>query len=279
MTADHLWHEDLLPFGSARYYALLQHPDDDRARIKCILQLQQQWSRAGFSERPTEAVWLKLDWWRDELQDGRQRHPLSQALAPHIQSNPALREQLLHMLKGYRDLARNGSPGSDEENHRFHYLTGACASLALANGRDDDPATQMLANVGVALSRWRCLRYLRRHVACGLLCLPQGLLNRNGIKPADLQLGAALPALREMLGAELQAVQGLLQVSCENLLQDPLHRAKGLYVYTHLQLGLAKVIAKSGANLMDSEVRLTPLKNHWHAGRAGRLFNSHLRRA
>lgn len=275
---DDLWQADLLPFGSARYYAVLQHADSDRARLKSILQLQQIWSLAGFSHQPGEAVWLKLDWWRNELEDNHQRHPLSRALASSQHANPALTTQLLHMLQGYRDLARNGSPGSDDENKRFHFLTGGCACLALANCTDGDPLQPVVSKLGIALSHWRCLRYLRRHVSHGLLCLPQSTMSAAGIEPSDLKPGASTQALQTLFKQELARVRADLAEANSQLLEHSTESAKALYVYTELQCRLAATLEKSGARLLESEVRLTPLKNHWLAGSAARRFTRHMRR-
>jgi phytoene/squalene synthetase len=274
-----LWQADLLPAGSARYYAVLQQDSADQARLKSILQLQQIWSRAGFSHRPTEATWLKLDWWQRELEDNQQRHPLSRALAASIEANPALTTQLLHVLKGYRDLTRNGSPGGDDENTRFHHLTGACACLALANCEDDTDTQQRVARLGIALSKWRCLRYLRRHVANGLLCLPKSRLDAAGISPAKLTPENSQPELQHFLAQELADVRTALEAACDEMLAVPLRDAKALYVYADLQRRLAATVAKSNTQLMQTELRLTPLKNLWFAGSASRRYERQLARS
>lgn len=275
------WIADAIPPGSARYYAWLHHRQTDRDRLASLLGLQRIWSQAGFTRQPGDAIRLKFDWWVTELADNRARHPLTARLAAAIAASPPLQCQLLDTISGYRELVRGGSPSATRDNAQFHQSTGAamCRAIAASESEPGNNNRQIDA-AGIALSQWRCLRYLSQHIESGLLCLPASALDAAGLGPADLRsTDQPNPALNALFEQQLQQVSDALTQASQALLTCPVVEQKSLFIYVEVQRRLLAATRQSGADLLAAQIRLTPLRNYWFAGKAARQYERALRNA
>lgn len=268
------WIEKAIPPGSGRYYALL-HADNNPQPLRAIATLISIWSKLAFNNREIEIARRKLDWWRDELHKDTCQHPITNALQAHLLERPALREQLIEILKGYGSLLEHGSPSTDQANQTFHALTGGTSCVALCDSELTNQDRDAVVQAGIVLSRFRCLRYLRQHVACGLLCLPLTSLEAADVTPDMLTIENNSDSLKEFLDNALSATNNDLQASLTQLANC--HAAvKPVYIYSFLQQKLVTVMQQDKANLLQHEIRLTPIKNYWHAFRAARRFDKTL---
>jgi len=265
------WIEKAIPPGSGRYYALL-HSDNNALSLRAITTLISIWSRLGFTSRETEVARRKLDWWRNELQGNDYQHPVTIALQPYLVEHPDLLSQLNSLLDGYGSLLRHGSPSTEQANHTFHKLTGGAACTALCGSQLSETDKLIVSRTGIVLSQIRCLRYLRQHVANGLLCLPIASLEQAGISPQMLTADNTSTSLKNYLTSTLSAVNTELQTLLNELI-DCHNGVKPVFIYSQLQHQLVNVMLKDNANPLQQEIRLTPIKNYWHAFKAARRFH------
>jgi len=267
------WIARAVPEGSGRYYALLHADDADAQRQKLITALISIFSQLGFQSREIEVAKQKALWWQQELQKDKFQHPVMLALQEQGLT-PAALHQLQHLLDAYDSLLSQGSPSGDNENFNFHLHSGGIACILLANNKVEDEA---LRDTGIALSRFRCCRYLRMHIERGLLCLPISKLEAANISPAELLPGQHNDKLEAFFQDETNEVLLEMQ-SCANALEgsiskNPQGRSyKSVYVYLALQIALLQRIKKDGCKLLSTDTRLTPIKNYWYAFRAARRF-------
>ena len=214
----------------------------------------------------------KIDWWRAEISAQQCEHPLSQLLASALTNNQQLSEQLLDALNGYADLLQFGSPSTDEANKLFHWSTGAVACLALTGVENttDNP----VARAGVALSRFRCWRFLPNHINAKLLCLPLSVLEANDVSPVQLQPGSEEPALNTFFERELLALNTEMESTAKALLVAGA-ATRPLYVYFRSQQQVLKKMISAGSNLLAQPLRLSPLRNYFNAFSAARQHYRH----
>lgn len=267
------WVEKAVPAGSGRYYALLHSDSEIQQRQRLIATLISIFSKLGFQSREVEVVKHKLDWWRQELELDSFRHPVTAALGNLSRSERQLLQQLLN---GYGSLLESGSPSTDEQNRQFHLDTGATACELLCATNDNTAVTL----TGVALSKFRCLRYLRQHVDSGLLCIPMTSLDAAKLSPALLTPAASTEAVESFLLKELSTVQQELQESARLLEEfvsaianEERHSFKALYVYHTLQQKLLQSMLRDKVSVVTEATRLTPIRYYWHAFRAARKFD------
>ncbi len=267
------WVEKAVPAGSGRYYALLHSDSDIQQRQRLIATLISIFSKLGFQSREVEVVKHKLDWWRQELELDNFRHPVTDALGNISRSE---RQSLQRLLNGYGSLLESGSPSTDEQNYQFHLDTGgtACELLCSSN---ENTAVSLL---GIALSKFRCLRYLRQHVDSGLLCIPMSSLDAAELSPALLTPAASTEAVESFLLKELSTVKQEMQESSQvleefvtGITNEERHSFKALYVYHTLQQKLLQSMLRDKVSVVTEATRLTPIRYYWHAFRAARKFD------
>lgn len=273
------WTDKAAPPGSGRYYALLHSEANVQQQQRLIVTLVSIFSRLGFQHREIEVARHKLDWWRQELEKESFNHPVMVALAETeaATTQTATLERLKVLLNGYGELLDSGSPSTDKQNQQFHHNTGATACQLICSTDRDEAA---VASAGVALSKFRCLRYLRQHVDHGLLCLPMSSLDAAGISPALLTPAAADEKVKSFIAESLEQLQEEMQQSASALetyvRETPAGRRgnyKSLSVYLSLQIKLLQVMRKDDISVVEQVTRLTPLRNYWYAYRAARRFD------
>ncbi len=269
------WIDKALPAGSGRYYAALHSDSSLQSRQKLYATLISIFSKLGFQSREIEVARHKLEWWRTELEKETHNHPVMVALS-YAQAPQHTNKHLQQLLAGYGMLLTTGSPSTDNENKQFHLNTGATACHLLCETEED---TEVLNDVGITLSRFRCLRNLRQHIENGLLCLPMSAIETANLSPAQLTPGKSTPEAQafllqacDKLLSDMQNVSINMQDYIAEANSDEQRKYKALYVYLVLQTKLLTTIQKDGAQLLTKETRHTPIKNYWHALKAARAF-------
>ena len=274
------WIDSAIPAGSGRYYALLHSDPGLQKQQRLNATVVSIFSKLGFQSREIEVAKHKLEWWRQELEKESFNHPVMAALVNTTATetlSAATHKRLKTLLHGYGQLLDSGSPSSDEQNQQFHLDTGAAACQLICATESDEA---VVAGVGVALSKFRCFRYLRQHVDHGLLCLPMSSLDAAGISPALLTPAAAdekvkifLTEALEQLQIEMQHSADALETHIKKLPKGTGGNYKSLYIYLSLQMKLLQVMRKDNGSVVEQVTRLTPIRNYWYAFRAARSFD------
>lgn len=268
------WTSQAIPPGSGRYYALLHTDPALQQQQKLIVALVAIFSKLGFQSREIEVAKHKLHWWYSELEKQSFQHPVMTALdAP----SDLLLTRLRKLLSAYGSLLEKGSPSGDNENREFHTNTGALACQLLCNTSTNVKAVD---NVGCALSKVRCYRYLRLHVDQGLLCFPLATLEAASVSPSMLGPDNTDTTVKNFFYMQGTDLLDLLQSACEELrahiAREPADKKgqyKSLYIYAQLQLALMHSMQRKDISVLNQLTRLTPIKNYWLALRAARRFD------
>lgn len=255
------------PPGSTAYYSVRLAPFARRDALAALFGWRGELRRILAEVSDPGVARLKLDWWRDELQRMHAqtpRHPLGQLLAPVI------RDQQLPAAP-FQEMA-----GQVEAALRAHYSPDQPAWTAAAEA--DLGALFELLGRCLGLSAAAPLAQARR---CGGWCArvrwlrDGGLLLRRGhpVLPLD-QLQAAgldvatltapdgrarLPALLSPLAATLAAEQPTPAALAD--------LPRVLRAQVRIHAGLLQELRRSGLDVVDQRIALTPLRKLWLAWR------------
>ena len=134
--------------------ALTFTPPERRAPLTALLALYLEIREVLVECRDPGVAEVKLGWWQQEVQAlyaGQARHPLSQALAPHLSALADRQELFFDLITGARMDIAGSPPASFEDVKRYCYRhTGALAELsALLLGAASDKtllAARLLGN-------------------------------------------------------------------------------------------------------------------------------------
>lgn len=264
-TSVEVWIKAAVPPGSGRYYACLHEKQPEYTAT--ILTLYSIWSKLAFSNREIEAARKQVEWWQLELARPTPLHPVTNALKQGSpQHYKIICTHLSTVLSGYESLLTEGSQSRSPALTRFHAKTGATAAKIIAGTVIHHQSNQLICDIGIALSKFRCIRYLQKHAANGLLCLPFEALSEAGVSPADLVPGRYSQQLTAFLHQQLSTINADLDQFFT--LATGNSECRFLYIYAKLQQLLLNKFQKNLSLLDNPEYRLSPLRNFWHSYRA-----------
>lgn len=256
------------PLGSAKYYSLRFAPAPRRSDLALILLWHWELWRIRDDCRDPGVARLKLDWWRQELQEarlGRGQHPISPALgevihryalpsAPFLGMTDAVEQDILRTpyrqfseLMDYARLAAGGAmelisriTGADEEETRIAQELGIGIRLV-----------EIVQELGGDLRRQRCY-------------LPTESLKQVGLRPDELTTPGAAPALKSLLTAFSAQIQRHQELALERsrAARRRLGPALALAAIAHATL---KEIRDSDYPVLQQHIRLTPWRSLWIA--------------
>ena len=264
-----VWIKQAIPAGSGRYYALLHSKNP--SQTSAVLTLISIWSKLCFSNREIDAAKKQVEWWQSELSGTDPRHPVTQQLHTSLAGNASSHTtiaRLEEILDGYGTLVTQGSPSRETPNHQFHRRTGAVAALALSLPKTTQSAPNIEA-VGIALSRFRCIRHLHKHAANGLMCMPYEEMESSKISPKDWVPGNYTSNMKSFLRSQLNSISVQLDESLP-LLPAESPDDSFIFIYAQLQHRLLSKIQKEVQALDQADIRLSPLRNFWTAHSAAR---------
>lgn len=267
-----VWIKQAIPAGSGRYYALLH--SKNKTQLSATITLLSIWSKLSFSKKEIDAAKKQIEWWRAELDNNAPKHPVTQQLYSALteaSSRHRVTGQLQEVLNGYSALVTEGSPSREAANSRFHHSTGVVAAKALSNTVESQH-THSIEQVGIALSKLRCVRHLRKHVANGLLCLPFEEISASNLSPKDLSGGNYTPEVVTFLHSHLDSIRLQLDSAIPQLpVESP--DADFLFIYANLQYKLLQHIRRDTESLEQPDLRLSPIRYFWAARGAARKLH------
>lgn len=235
--------------ASAAYYVVQFAPREQRARLSAWLDWFSELDQMARKLSDPGVARLKLDWWRDEIQqmrDGQARHPLAQSLQTFVTND----EQATQMQRAIDALevaliARQPSDIAEFETQCRNRYESRLHLLC-------DDASQALAALSHLLGVTTYLRDLSRDLRRGHKHLPTKLL---GLADCGLEH-------LEEHGASAQLVEGLKRRYAQIDLKA-LHRQARLRPALRLaahQMAQLKQLAKTPLNAEPA-----PLRTLWSA--------------
>src|SRR5688572_21280339 len=103
MTPDQYCQEKAAASGSSFYYSFLFLPEDKRRAITALYAFCREVDDVVDECSDTGVARTKLQWWREEvarLFERKPRHPVTQALAPHLDAARLVEEHFQEIING-----------------------------------------------------------------------------------------------------------------------------------------------------------------------------------
>lgn len=213
---------------------------------------------------------VKLDWWRQEIVRtlaNEPRHPLSRLLAESA-ADGQLPEQPFMEIIDTADAALQGQPHADRNAQREsdrHDLGALFELMARSEGSDEPRSLENARRAGVWCAQVRRVRDAGWLLRRGREVITADRLQSAGIGHAEIETGLGRSRLAELLrplAAELKT---------ERIEAADQHRlTPSLRVQLRIHQDLLGVLERSGFDVGDQRIALTPLRKLWLAWRASR---------
>jgi phytoene synthase len=196
-----------------RFLCALFAPAERREAIFALIALNHELARAREAASNPMAALIRLQWWRDAIEDARagrppRRHEVAAPLHAVI-TDGTLDPDALLPLADAREIEAEEAIGTEQDF--VAWLRGTAGGWSVAAGRAlgaDATQGEVLRGLGAAFGLAAVLRNLGAHAAQGRCLLPRDRLAKAGLGPEAVVADPAAPALAALLRE--MATEGLV---------------------------------------------------------------------
>lgn len=256
------------PLGSAKYYSLRFAPAPRRSDLALILLWHWELWRIRDDCRDPGVARLKLDWWRQELQEarlGRGQHPMSPALSDLIQRHRLPSGPFLGLADAVeQDLLRTPYPGLSELMEYADQATGGLMELLTRILGAEEEEAALARELGIGIRLVEVVQELGGDLRRQRCYLPTESLKQVGLRPDELTTPGAATALKSLLATFSARIQSHQELALERsrAARRRLGPALALAAIAHATL---KEIRDSDYPVLQQHIRLTPWRSLWIA--------------
>ena len=173
------------------YYSFLTLPKTKRRAIIALYSFCREVDDIVDNSKNPELAHLKLNWWQQEVQslfDGKPNHPVSLALAPHIESKRLQEEHFQKIIDGMRmDLTIFRYKNFKELKNYCYHAAGVVGILAAQIFGYSNPDTLDFAvELGIALQLTNIIRDVGEDANRGRIYLPLEEMNKFEISETEI---------------------------------------------------------------------------------------------
>jgi phytoene synthase len=272
MTPDAYCQDKAARSGSSFYYSFLFLPPERRRAITALYAFCREVDDVVDDSTDAGVAARKLDWWGEEvgqLYAGTPGHPVTRALAPHLQTCDITRSRLMEVLDGMRmDLHQSRYADQEALNLYCRRVAGVVGEMASSIfGRTHPDTLRYADRLGLAFQLTNIIRDVGEDARKGRIYLPQDELQRHGVSVPELLAGRRSAGfsgvMRTMTARARQAYQ-----DAYDLLPEADRRAQrpGL-IMASIYSTLLEEIERDDFLVLDRRTSLTPIRKLWLAWR------------
>jgi 15-cis-phytoene synthase len=272
MTPDQYCQQQAAQSGSSFYYSFLFLPTERRRAITALYAFCREVDDVVDECSDPALARAKLGWWRAEIEGlyaGRPQHPVTRALAPHIEPF-GIRQSLLNdVLDGMEmDLVADRYADFAALRQYMYRVAGAVGRLAAGIFGYRNPQTLEYAErLGTAFQLTNIVRDVGEDARKGRIYIPADELNRFGVAASDVLGLRQTDAFDELMRFQIDRAEhayaeaiGLLPV------EDRRAQRPGLMMAA-IYRALLEEIRRDGCRVLSHRTALTPLRKLWIAWR------------
>ncbi|MFC5428092.1 squalene/phytoene synthase family protein [Paraburkholderia denitrificans] len=286
MNFDDYCQQKAAPPGSGTYYALRQANAARQPLLAALFALRRELEETAKETSDPTVGRTKLAWWQKELaglaaagngagsgaDNTAQAHPVTQALAHHLDDVKATYPALQALLAGYAmdfDQARY----LDFPNLR-HYMDavgGTFATLvARVSARDASAAAQWAAPLGNALMLAQFVPEIGNDARHGRVYIPIDELQRYNVTAADLINRRYSDEFTELMKFQTARAREAIAAALDGIPAAERRGQRTLRSLAALSLALLEEVERERFQVLHQQIVLTPIRKLWIAWRAAR---------
>lgn len=261
--------------GSSFYYAFRFLDPERRRAIIALYAFCREVDDVVDQCREPAVAHAKLNWWREEigrLFDGNPEHPITQALAAHIEPFDLSREYFEEIIDGMQmDLDYDAYPDFPTLS-LYCYRAASVVGLLSARifGFSDRRTLKYAHDLGMALQLTNILRDVHEDAVRGRVYIPLDELKRFEVKPEEFRFNVTRESHRELFAFQAaRAADYYSKAESQLPDQDRYAQRTGL-IMAAIYRALLGEIERDGFRVLEHRVHLTPLRKLWIAWRTAR---------
>ncbi len=270
MTPDEYCQRKAAASGSSFYYSFLFLPPERRRAITALYAFCREVDDVVDETSDAQLAATKLAWWRVELGKlfgGDPQHPVTKALAPHLQPFGITHEKLSDIIDGMEmDLTQTRYldwPGLERYCYRVASVVGLLAAGIF--GYRDARTLDYARNLGLAFQLTNIIRDVGEDARKNRIYLPMADLKEFGVPAADILQARETPEFHRLMSFEAARAREHYEKARQALpAEDRKPQRPGL-IMAAIYRTLLEEIERDGFRVLTQRTSLTPLRKFWIA--------------
>jgi phytoene synthase len=270
MTPDQYCQRKAAASGSSFYYSFLFLPPERRRAITALYAFCREVDDVVDETSDAQLAATKLAWWRVELGKlfaGNPQHPVTKALAPHLEPFSITQEKLSDIIDGMEmDLTQTRYldwPGLERYCYRVASVVGLLAAGIF--GYRDARTLDYARNLGLAFQLTNIIRDVGEDARKNRIYLPMADLKEFGVPAVDILQAKETPEFRRLMTFEAARAREHYEKAMQALpAEDRKPQRPGL-IMAAIYRTLLEEIERDGFRVLTQRTSLTPLRKFWIA--------------
>lgn len=272
MTPDEYCQQQAAQSGSSFYYSFLFLPSDRRRAITALYAYCREVDDVVDECSDPALARTKLAWWRSEVEGlyaGRPQHPVTRALAPHIEACQIRRELLNDILDGMEmDLTAARYADFAALRQYIYRVAGAVGLLAAGIfGYRNAQTLEYAERLGTAFQLTNIVRDVGEDARKGRIYIPTDELARFDVPPADILALRHTEAFAELMRFQIVRAQQSYDEAIGLLPGEDRRAQRPGLVMAAIYRALLEEIRRDGCRVLSHRTALPPLRKLWIAWR------------
>jgi phytoene synthase len=270
MTPDEYCQQKAAASGSSFYYSFLFLPSERRRAITALYAFCREVDDVVDESSDSQLDATKLAWWRQEiagLYAGTPRHPVSHALAPHIQSFGLEEKYLQDIISGMEmDLTQTRYLDWKGLERYCYHVAGVVGLLAARIFGFTEPRTLEYAHsLGIAFQLTNIIRDVGEDARKNRIYLPMEDLQKFGVPAADILGLRQTDAFRRLMQFEAERARSHYEAAFRALPPADRKAQRPGLIMAAIYRAVLEEIERDGFNVLAQRTSLTPLRKFWIA--------------
>jgi len=272
MTPDQYCQQQAAQSGSSFYYSFLFLPEARRRAITALYAYCREVDDVVDECSDASLARAKLAWWRSEvgnLYAGRPQHPVTQALAPHVEPFGIRQELLNDILDGMEmDLVAVRYPDFGTLAGYIHRVAGVVGLLAARIfGFSNERTLDYAERLGTAFQLTNIVRDVGEDARKGRIYIPADELARFGVPAADILALRQTDAFAALMRFQIDRAERAYGEALALLPAEDRRAQRPGLVMAAIYRALLEEIRRDGCRVLSQRIALTPIRKLWIAWR------------
>jgi len=272
MSPDEYCQQKASQSGSSFYYSFLFLAPPRRRAITALYAYCREIDDVVDEVNDPGLAHTKLAWWEEEvgrLYAGAAQHPVTQALAPHLDAFNITRERLLQVLEGVRmDLSQTRYLDFPALNRYCHLVAGVVGELSAGIfGASDARTYEYARTLGLSLQLINVIRDVGEDARRGRVYLPVDDLTRFNVKVADLLQGKYVDGYDALMRFQAQRAREIYGNAVRLLPASDQRAQRPGLIMGAIYSALLDEIERDRFRVLHQRIALTPVRKLWIAWR------------
>jgi len=270
MTPDEYCQQQAAQSGSSFYYSFLFLPNERRRAITALYAFCREVDDVVDECTDPALARTKLAWWRNEVEGlyaGEPQHPVTQALAPHVEPFDIRHELLNDILDGMEmDLTADRYPDFAALGQYMYRVAGAVGLLAAGIfGYHNAQTLRYAERLGTAFQLTNIVRDVGEDARKGRIYIPVDELARFNVPAADILGLRQTEAFAELMRFQIQRAQQCYDEAIGLLPAEDRRAQRPGLVMAAIYRALLEEIRQDGCRVLWQRTTLTPVRKLWIA--------------